>query len=83
MRVLIADDRPIVRLDLREQLEREGIRRLRLGADVVARPDPGEVSEILWCPLAEVPLDEFAFESSIQAVRLLTARTAHDKPSSL
>lgn len=36
-----------------------------------ARPEPSEVSEARWCPLAEVPLGEFAFESNAQAVRAL------------
>lgn len=37
-------------------------------------PDPGEVMETLICPLAEVPLDDFAFESNAEAVRRLQAR---------
>ena len=39
--------------------------------DVPLRADPAEVSEARWCPLAEVPLDDFAFASNAQAVRLL------------
>lgn len=35
-----------------------------------------EVSEILVCPLDEVPLDEFAFESNAEAVRRWRARGA-------
>jgi ADP-ribose pyrophosphatase len=33
--------------------------------------DPKEVAEALWCPLDEVPLDDFAFASNAEAVRVL------------
>ncbi|HYF37743.1 MAG TPA: NUDIX domain-containing protein [Prosthecobacter sp.] len=55
----------------------------RVDGDVEVHPDPAEVLETRWCPLHAVPLDDFAFQSSIDAVRLLTERAARDKPSRL
>jgi ADP-ribose pyrophosphatase len=38
------------------------------------KADPAEVMETLLCPLDEVPLADFAFESNAEAVRRLQAR---------
>lgn len=42
---------------------------VRLEAPVVLQPDPAEVSEVLWLPLSDIPLDQFAFTSNAEAVR--------------
>lgn len=41
-------------------------------------PAPGEVSEVLLLPLDSVPLEEFAFESNAEAVRVLQRRGSED-----
>lgn len=48
----------------------------RLEATPDVRADPAEVSEFQWCPLSEVPLEQFAFDSNAEAVWLL--RLTHD-----
>lgn len=45
------------------------VARLEFSADL--KVDPAEVSEALWVPLHEVPLQDFAFASNADAVRLL------------
>lgn len=42
---------------------------VRLDDPVKLQPDPAEVSEVLWLPLDDVPLDQFAFTSNAEAVR--------------
>jgi ADP-ribose pyrophosphatase YjhB (NUDIX family) len=39
----------------------------------VVNGDPAEVSELAWTSLDDAPLEEFAFESNVEAVRLLRA----------
>jgi ADP-ribose pyrophosphatase len=40
----------------------------------VVNADPAEVSETAWVALGEAPSDEFAFESNVEAIRLLRER---------
>lgn len=46
------------------------------------KPDPAEVMETLICPLDEVPLADFAFESNAEAVRRLRPRQTSGRASS-
>lgn len=44
---------------------------VRLSSEPGVQADPAEVSEVQWCSLDKVPLDQFAFASNAEAVRRL------------